>query len=87
MMTTLSIQMIALTPCDDAAICFSAYAFGWGYRAFRLPHEVVCEQLGARDSSEHQIQLAFQLGKQRVLGAIEQYGLSLYSGERISLSL
>ncbi|CAB3774955.1 hypothetical protein [Paraburkholderia humisilvae] len=86
MMTTLSIQMTSPIPCDDAAVCFSAYAAGWGYRAFRLPYEVVCERLGAGDTSEQQIRLAFQSGKQRILDAVEGYGMSSYSGERISLS-
>ena len=36
----------------DALVWFSAYGFGWGYRAFALPYEAVRRQLGARDESE-----------------------------------
>jgi hypothetical protein len=28
------------------AVWFSAYGFGWGYCAFALPAEAVCEKLG-----------------------------------------
>lgn len=56
----------------DSAIWFSAYGFGWGYCAFALPSEVVCECLGAADNSCKQLLLAFQLGKPRLLAAVER---------------
>jgi|SRR5690349_15889558 len=36
---------------DSAAVWFSAYAFGWGYCAFALTFELVCEELGARNET------------------------------------
>jgi hypothetical protein len=59
----------------DSAIWFSAYGFGWGYCAFALPSEVVCECLGAADDSPRQLLLAFQLGKPRLLAAVERTAL------------
>ncbi|WP_433706063.1 hypothetical protein [Paraburkholderia sacchari] len=66
---------------------FSAYGFAWGYRAFAIPYEVVCETLGAADSTDEQIRLAFQLGKQTVLRAVRQHDDQPYEGVRIRLLL
>jgi hypothetical protein len=41
--------------CADSAVWFSVYGFGWGYRAFALPFEGVCEQLGARNETVQQV--------------------------------
>jgi hypothetical protein len=57
---------------DGSTVRFSAFSFGWGYCAFALPFEVVCEQLGAASTAPNQILLAFELGKQRILRAVEQ---------------
>jgi hypothetical protein len=56
----------------DSAIWFSAYGFGWGYCAFALPAEVVCECLGATDGSPEQLLMAFRVGKPRLLAAAER---------------
>ncbi|MFL9937043.1 hypothetical protein P0D88_50855 [Paraburkholderia sp. RL18-103-BIB-C] len=64
---------------------FSAYGFGWGYCAFALPAEAVCEKLGAANETPKQLMLAFELGKRRVLQAVEQKALPS-TGERITLS-
>jgi hypothetical protein len=40
--------------CADSAVWFSPYGFGWGYRAFALPFELVCEELGARNETAQQ---------------------------------
>jgi hypothetical protein len=69
----------------DATVWFSAYGFGWGYCAFALPAEAVCERLGAANETLKQLMLAFELGKRRVLQAIEQKALPS-TGERITLS-
>jgi hypothetical protein len=66
---------------------FSAYGFGWGYRAFAVSYEAVCESLGAGDTTEEQIRLAFQLGKRQILQAVLQHESLSYQGQRISLSL
>jgi hypothetical protein len=71
----------------DSAVWFSAYGFGWGYRAFALPFEVVCEELGARNQTEQQVRLAFELNKRRILGAVQQYEEAPATGERITLSV
>jgi hypothetical protein len=69
----------------DSTIWFSAYGFGWGYCAFALPAEVVCEELGAANETPTQLKLAFELGKRRLLHAVETKALP-GTGERITLS-
>jgi hypothetical protein len=69
----------------DSAVWFSAYGFGWGYCAFSLNSEVICEQLGAANETPKQLMLAFELGKRRLLQAVEKKALP-GTGERISLS-
>jgi hypothetical protein len=71
--------------CADS-MWFSAYGFGWGYRAFALPFEVVCEELGARDETAQQVRLAFELNKRRILRTVQQYEAASTTGERITLS-
>ncbi|CAB3734399.1 hypothetical protein SCB29_30105 [Paraburkholderia sp. SIMBA_055] len=71
----------------ESTVWFSVYGFGWGYRAFELSRHTVCESLGARDMSEQQILLAFQLGKRQILDAVLQQASLCYHGERILLSL
>ena len=72
--------------CADS-VWFSAYGFGWGYRAFALPFEVVCEELGARNETAQQVRLAFELNKRRILRTVQQYGAASPTGERITLSV
>jgi hypothetical protein len=69
----------------DSTLWFSAYGFGWGYCAFALPPDAVCEQLGAANETAKQLMLAFELGKRRVLQAVEHRALP-DTGERITLS-
>ena len=69
----------------DSTMWFSAYCFGWGYCAFALPAEAVCEKLGAANETPKQLMLAFELGKRRLLQAVEQKTLPA-NGERIMLS-
>lgn len=66
------------------ALWFAAYEFGWGYRAFELPFSLAQRELGAVDTSERQLTLAFELGRQRIVGAIAPMN-SAYEGKRISL--
>jgi hypothetical protein len=75
------------TPVTDAdsTLLFSAYGFGWGYRAFALPAETICEKLGAANESPKQLMLAFELGKRRILLAVGQKALP-DNGERSTLS-
>ncbi|WP_429574113.1 hypothetical protein [Paraburkholderia sp. UCT70] len=73
--------------CADSAVWFSAYGFGWGYRAFALPFEVVCEELGARNETVQQVRLAFELNKRRILRTVQQYGAASATGERITLTV
>jgi len=70
----------------DSSIWFSAYRFGWGYCAFALPAELVCEGLGAADQTPKQLVLAFELGKHRLRKAIAGKRLP-GTGERITLSI
>jgi hypothetical protein len=69
----------------DDSLLFSAYGFGWGYCSFTLPVETVCKKLGAANETSRQLMLAFELGKVRLLQAVELKTLPA-SGERITLS-
>ncbi|WMY12682.1 hypothetical protein [Paraburkholderia phenoliruptrix] len=68
---------------DAATLQFSAYGFGWGYRSFSLLRETVRAQLGALDTSEQQIRLAFELNRHRVLRAVGPCVETPYQGETI----
>jgi hypothetical protein len=70
---------------SDATLWFSAYGFGWGYRAFELSPEVICDCLGAANESTKQLLLAFQLGRPRLLEAAERTAAAP-TGERVALS-
>jgi hypothetical protein len=59
----------------DSTLLFSVYGFGWGYRAFALPAETICEILCAANETP----------KQLILQAVEQKALP-DNGERITLS-
>jgi hypothetical protein len=72
--------------CADS-VWFSAYGFGWGYRAFALPFEVVCEELGARNETLQQVRLAFELNKHRIRRIVQHYAAASATGERITLSV
>ncbi|CAN0617286.1 conserved protein of unknown function [Burkholderia multivorans] len=85
--------MANLAPCltspslaSDSTLLFSAYAFGWGFCAFALPADVVCERLGAANASPRQLLLAFELGRQRILVAVERR-IDSNTGERITLAV
>jgi hypothetical protein len=69
----------------ESVVHFSAYGLGWGYCAFALPPEVVCQQLGAANGTGRQLLLAFALGKRRVLQVVERV-TQAKTGERITLS-
>ncbi|QGZ66595.1 hypothetical protein [Paraburkholderia acidisoli] len=66
------------------SLWFSAYEFGWGYRAFEIPGDVAKNQLGAADGSAQKLTLAFGLGRQTIAKAVESVELD-YRGERIVL--
>jgi hypothetical protein len=66
------------------ALWFSAYEFGWGFRAFEIPGEIAQSELGAADESPRQLALAFELGFQRIAKAVEPMTFE-YKGERIPL--
>jgi hypothetical protein len=80
-----SIQMTAPLLSEDATVWFSVYGFGWGYRAFALPYETVCSRLGAGDTSDQQIRLAFELSKRLILDAVQRNSGQPYEGEGVSL--
>ncbi|QBR01152.1 hypothetical protein [Paraburkholderia pallida] len=69
----------------DSTLLFSAYGFGWGYCAFALRAETVCEKLGAANGTPKELVLAFQLGKRRLVEAVEHQVLP-GTGERVTLS-
>lgn len=67
-----------------SAVLFSAYEFGWGYRAYELLNETICEDLGAAGDSHKQLLLAFQLGKRKILDAVARK-VDPIAGERVTL--
>ncbi|WP_165848152.1 hypothetical protein [Paraburkholderia lacunae] len=69
----------------NSAVLFSAYEFGWGYCSFALDPDAVCEALGAADTTQKQLLLAFELNKRRLLEAVEKKAIH-GTGERIILS-
>lgn len=79
------ITLTAPILCPDSTVWFSAYRIGWGYCAFMLSSEVVCEKLGAANVTAKQLVLAFELGKRRLLQAVAQKA-HLGTGERIQIS-
>lgn len=66
------------------SLWFSAYEFGWGYRAFEIPGEIAKTQLGAADGSAQKLTLAFGLARQTIAKAVESINPE-YRGERIVL--
>lgn len=69
----------------DNALCFSAYAFGWGYCAFSLDCFVVQEVLGSVDRSPRQVLLAFRIEQARIRSAVRRAARPR-CGERIRLT-
>ncbi|WP_177207594.1 hypothetical protein [Burkholderia contaminans] len=78
--------LLVLLP-NTATLRFSAYGFGWGYRSFSLPYAIVREFLGASDTSEQQIRLAFELNRLQLLSAIVPCAETPYQGEVIAVPI
>ncbi|SOE86938.1 hypothetical protein SAMN05446935_7469 [Burkholderia sp. YR290] len=72
---------------NESAVWFAAYGFGWGYRAFAISYDAVCDSLGAADTTDAEIRLAFSVRKATILQAVQRYGSLPYEGQRIRLSL
>jgi hypothetical protein len=70
---------------DDASVWFSVFGFGWGYRAYAVSVDTVCKELGAANTTPGQIGIAFELGKQKILRAIEQL-TPTGEGKRVNIS-
>jgi hypothetical protein len=70
---------------DDSAMQFSVYGPGWGYRAFSIPSTVICDQLGAANQNPKQLSLAFELGRPRILRAVQRATTPPDSEGRVTL--
>ena len=84
----MNIQPVRITTASisyDDSIWFSAYGFGWGYCAFSIPIEAICEYLGAADVSTKQLMLAFELGRKRISRSIELIDIP-ETGDRVILN-
>jgi hypothetical protein len=68
----------------DASLWFSAYGFGWGYCAFSIPIEAVCEYLGVANVSTKQLMLAFELNRNRISKVVKLVEIPV-TGERVIL--
>jgi hypothetical protein len=80
----MNITAISLSP--DLDMHFSVYSPGWGYRAFSLPAEVICAQLGAAQPNSKQLSLAFELGRHRIFRAVQQTKSAPGSDGRVTLT-
>jgi len=80
-----TITIIRPISSDARAIWFSAYGFGWGYRAFELPFEVACEKLRAADRTAKHSLLAFELGRRQILRVVDRDS-GTHTGKRLTLS-
>ncbi|WP_412530138.1 hypothetical protein [Burkholderia lata] len=81
------IQSTLLVLPNTATLRFSAYGFGWGYRSFSLPYAFIREHLGAWDTSEQQIRLAFELNRLQILRVIVPCAEAPYRGEVIPVPI
>jgi hypothetical protein len=55
-------------------IQFSAFEPGWGYCSYVLPAGLAIERLGAANASRQQLNLAFQVNRQRIAQAVVNAG-------------
>jgi hypothetical protein len=69
---------------SDDEIQFSAFGLGWGFCAYSLPAHLVVERLGAANATERQLNLAFQVNRQRIMQAVVEAGLP-EPGKRVIL--
>ncbi len=80
----MNITAVRLT--QDSAVQFSVYGPGWGYRAYSISPHVICEELGAANTNPRQISLAFELGKPRILKAVQSGAGTLGMDGRMTLA-
>ncbi|MBN3724072.1 hypothetical protein [Burkholderia sp. Ac-20379] len=72
-MTSPAVHLTTPIVSGGSTLWFSAYASGWGYAAFSLTADTLCQCFGAAGSSPQQLRLAFELGRQRLARAIGRY--------------
>ncbi|CAN0626336.1 conserved protein of unknown function [Burkholderia multivorans] len=70
---------------DDASLHFSAFRQGWGYAAFKLPVDVLCNMLRTPGATSEQILAGFEKNKERISDAIARLELHT-DGKRVLLS-
>ncbi|NML30537.1 hypothetical protein [Paraburkholderia antibiotica] len=68
------------------ALCFSAYAFGWGYCAFSLDPTVADEALGRAGQSARQRRVGFAVSRARIRDAVRR-AVRRGCGERVALDV
>ncbi|BCZ80304.1 hypothetical protein [Paraburkholderia terrae] len=68
----------------DREIQFSAFGLNWGFCSYAIPVDLAVERLGASDSSGQQLNLAFQINRQRIMQAVIEAG-SPVPGKRVLL--
>jgi hypothetical protein len=68
----------------DDEVQFSAFGLGWGFCAYALPAGLVVSRLGAANVTERQLNLAFQVNRQRIAQAVVQAGVP-EPGKRVIL--
>jgi hypothetical protein len=65
-------------------IHFSAFCPGWGFCAYVLPAGLAITRLGAANGSRQQLNLAFQVNRQRIAQAVIHAGVP-EPGKRVIL--
>jgi hypothetical protein len=65
-------------------IQFSAFGNGWGFCSYILPARLAVERLGAANASRQQLNLAFQVNRQRITQAVIDAGMP-EPGKRVIL--
>jgi hypothetical protein len=65
-------------------IQFSAFGNGWGFCSYVLPARLAVERLGAANCSRQQLNLAFQVNRQRIAQAVMEAGIP-EPGKRVIL--
>lgn len=79
-------QLTVPVYCEDCGLIFSAYRYGWGYVAFRLPADVIREKFGNHAETPEQLITAFESNREQIFLAISRHQVP-DCGQRIQLDL
>lgn len=72
---------------SGSEVWFTAYGFGWGYRAFSVSIEKRSRSGPPGDDAARHMRAAFRSQRRRIIEAVRSYESVSYEGQRIRLSL